>query len=230
MYNTFQIEFLLNSRRNGMKSALKKFLAATALSLAATTSYGAVTATTAVVPGSVGVALWASCSPAQAPGPALTVTACLGSELVNATGNENLTINGGQAVIDAADGFFTSGNIALANLGRGFTILGFNINSTATNQNPSNVSFVIDFVDAAAVAGSLTTAAFAVGPGGNQFRFDGTLGFVITKVSFTAAANSIDDIKQIRFESADRPVNVPLPGTLALLGLGCLALVRRVRA
>lgn len=216
-----------------MKFGFKTVLASATLSLCAfTTANAAVLVSAANTPGNVGVALWASCNPAQAAGPALTVTACLPPDLINVTGNENLTINGGQAVVDAADGFFTSGSMTLANAARGFRLLGFNINSTATNQNPSSVSFVVNFLDGAGVAGSLASAAFTVGPGGNQFMFDTTGGFVITTVAFTAAANSIDDIKQIRFDAVNRPTttNVPLPGTLALMGLGFLALARRFRA
>ena len=154
----------------------------------------------------------------------MMVQGCLNgshSTLVNFTGNESLSISGGgQAVISASDGTFDYIQIALADPTMGFSKLQFNLdaiaNGTANFQAMDQFGTVFTF-DNIALSGN----------GQNFFTLssmDDQIAVSLTLMS-TAGLQNIGDLTQVRVGTADIPtVEVPEPGSLALLGLSLFGL------
>jgi len=161
------------------------------------------------------------------PGPALTVQGCLNTNhttLVNFTGNENLLISGGgQAVVNAQDGFFDRVTIQLADATQGFGKLQFNLDAVANGT----ANFVA--VDQFGQSFFFNDVALS-GAGENKFTLgsaDGQVAKSFTLVS-TVAIQNITDLEQVRLGPADitppppPPPPIPEPASLALLGMGLL--------
>jgi hypothetical protein len=225
MYSlTFPKEYQMSLRRT-LKSSL---LAGVVFGLSSIApAFAGIVVSESNFPGGNNVVFLPCSLPSGAGGPAPTVLGCLqnsNSTIVSLSGAENMVISGGQATLDSADGFFTSGSIMLQDPSKAFSALGFNVNSIADRRNPVSISFSVDYIDPIN-AGTVASAAFSLGVGGNQFSFIADSGWLMTKVRYQVnVANAIEDIRQIRFEATDRPVDVPLPGSAALLVLGALGL------
>ncbi len=175
--------------------------------------------------------LFNTCSSSVVGGPAALVSGCLqnsNSTVINFSGaGENLTISGGQATLDAQDDFFTKGTIALADPTQAISAIGFSVNSREVNDNNGKMTFTADLLDPVTLLiTTVTSSQYNLNNNGlNQFSITTTNGSLITSLRFVDnASNGIEDIRQVRFEAANRPTGqVPLPGSAALLALGGLA-------
>ncbi len=209
-----------------------KLTAASLMSLAAVTSANAGIVFSASNFGGGDNVIFNGCSPTPVlGGPAALVSGCLQNShptVIDFYGaGENLTISGGQATLDAQDDFFTSGNMKLHDASKAFSAVGFSVNSRVANNNGGAMSFQVDYLDPlTSTTASVNSGNFNLSSNGlNQFSIIANNGWLITNVFFQdSASNGIEDIRQIRFQAADRPNQVPLPGSAALLVLGAAAL------
>jgi hypothetical protein len=136
---------------------------------------------------------------------------------VDFQGDEELTTPAaGQARIEATDGAFTYLSTFLHDGGT-YTSLIVNINALTTGQ----VTFTVD-----QQVGSPFIQTFDIqGPGENFFRIIATNNQLITKTTF-ATTSGMQDVRQIRI-GGQQPV--PEPASVAALGVGVVALIRRRR-
>jgi hypothetical protein len=212
--------------------ALKtKLIAASLMTLATVTSANAGIVFSASNFGGGNNVIFNGCSPTPVVGgPAALVSGCLqnaNSTVIDFYGaGENLTISGGQATLDAQDGFFTSGNMKLHNPSQAISAIGFSVNSREVNDNNGVMSFRVDYLDPlTSTTGTVNSGNFNLSNGLNQFTIAANNGWLMTNVFFQDSnRNGIEDIRQIRFDAKDRPSQVPLPGSAALLILGAAAL------
>ena len=209
-----------------------QLIAASLMSLAAVSSANAAITFSANNFGGGDNVIFNGCSPTPVVGgPATLVSGCLQNShptVIDFYGaGENLTIAGGQATLDAQDGFFTSGNIKLHDPSMAISAIGFRLNSREVNDNNGVMSFRVDYLNTlTSTTGSVNSGNFNLSDNGlNQFSIIADNGWLMTNVFFQDnARNGIEDIRQIRFQAADRPSQVPLPGSAALLILGAAAL------
>lgn len=147
-----------------------------------------------------------------------TVSGCLNTDqstYVTFTGTESLTVNGGQARVEAADGAFNSLLIQMASATLGFTQIVFNINTDSTDPTGSIAILANLFSPGSAAS---YTQSFSVANGQNFFTVISNGGDVIQSLSFASdvGVNSVSfqDTRQVRIGVADAPANVCPPGTI----------------
>lgn len=153
------------------------------------------------------------------PDTGLSVQGCLNddhSAIVDLSSNEEITIDGGQATLQATDGPFSTLTIAAAS----FTTLILDIDA--------DVDGFVTFTD-----GAGTSAPFALDDdGSNFFTLTGIVGnsvtFVTSLLSGGAETAIVDEVKQIRLGQV---AAIPEPETYALMmaGLAALGFIGRRR-
>ena len=154
-------------------------------------------------------------------GPALTVFGSTANATAFFTSNENLiTPSNGQARVEAQDGAFTSISFGLAN-NMVFNDFIFNLNTT--NGQTGTATITVNPVSGSPLGFTFNNIA----QGENFFTFVGNAGELMSSIDVTVTGTVINDLRQPRVSGATtlslpRPVAVPEPATLALLGLGLL--------
>lgn len=132
---------------------------------------------------------------------------------VYGAGESLITPSGGQARVEAEDGFFTDLSVAMDSSPYSIATLIWNINADADGQ----VQFTV-----ARTGGPNTVATFDIDGGGeNWFMFE-AVGESMTSVSLSANVD-IEDVRQIRLGA------VPEPASMTALALGVACLVARHR-
>ncbi|RYD35102.1 MAG: hypothetical protein EOP86_09375 [Verrucomicrobiaceae bacterium] len=132
------------------------------------------------------------------------------SAVIDFTSTTSLTTPAnGAARIEAETGTFT--DLLIDPEGPAtFTILQFNVNSTATNQNPATIFFSINGVP--------VVQSYSLGNGQNRFTFEAEGSETFSTVSFTTTGPPVQDVRQVRIGELTT-ANVPDGGfTLGLLG------------
>ncbi|MDB6132510.1 MAG: motif [Verrucomicrobiales bacterium] len=147
-------------------------------------------------------------------GSGFTVEGSVNGAVIDFTSTTSLvTPANGAARIEAGTGTFT--NLLIDPEGPAtFTILQFNVNSTATNRNPSTIFFSIDGVPVA--------QSYSLGNGQNRFTFEAEGLETMSTVSFTTTGPPVQDVRQVRIGLTTA---VPDGGfTLGLLGCALMGI------
>jgi len=231
------MKLIVCAKRYGWKIAIVAIITGLNMVVAVVSGHATLIVESGLVGGSGDVdnVIFESCVGAIA-GPALTVQGCLNTSdttLVNFTSNENLITNGGQAKINAQDGFFDTVTIALADSALGFSKLQFNLDvttdATAHFEGIDQFGTIFDF-------GSFDLG----GSGSNFFTLSSADNQVAVsfKVVSTAPIQSISDLQQVRLGptevctqgcTATTATQIPEPSTILLLGSGLLVVARAAR-
>ncbi|SNS30364.1 PEP-CTERM protein-sorting domain-containing protein [Sphingomonas laterariae] len=138
---------------------------------------------------------------------------------VTFTSNELLFSEaGGQARITGDDGGLTSLTFFLTDLGKAISEVEFDL----TDPNQGDHGFVtVDFYDLSDAITS--TGAFQLGQGSDWVSAITSGGSLISKVVITSTLD-LEDVRQIRVSTADRPISepppVPEPATWAMMIAG----------
>jgi len=155
------------------------------------------------------------------------------ADFTSTSGNGNLGVSGGQAVLVGG-----SGNIPLSNAtiqlenGATFTKLILNIDVTNGLAPPNQVQFTVNYTLA---GGQVFSQTFAVDTNGqNFFGIQAAEGAVINSVTVQGLnGTTFQDINQWRVGGFSSPNSVPEPASLFLLGSGLVgaagALRRRLK-
>jgi hypothetical protein len=150
--------------------------------------------------------------------------------LFNLTGTESLVGNGGQALVTASDGAYTSLRIEPDAMNLWFDQFEANLNVLKPARGHASGTVTITAYDS---AGGSTSAQHSVGSqGSNFFNIVGTDGDLIRAVLIETTVG-LTDVRQIRLGGvvygSEEEVAVPEPAALVLLGAGLIALGRRLR-
>ena len=141
-------------------------------------------------------------------------------DFTSASGNGNLGVSGGQAVLVGGAGNtpFTNVTVQLEN-GATFTKMILNIDVTNGLQPPTQVQFTVNYTLA---GGQVFNQVFTVDTNGqNFFGITAGDGAVINSVTIQALGNTtFAQINQWRIGGFNTPNEVPEPATLLLLGTG----------
>jgi len=154
-------------------------------------------------------------------------------DFTSASGNGNLGVSGGQAVLVGGTGNdpFSNTTVQLEN-GATFTKLILNIDVTAGLPPPTQVQFTVNYTLA---GGQVFSQVFSVDTNGqNFFGIEAAEGAVINSVTVQGLnGTTFQDINQWRLGGFGPASNVPEPASLFLLGSGLAgtagALRRRFR-
>src|SRR5688572_29331356 len=154
-------------------------------------------------------------------------------DFTSASGNGNLGVSGGQAVLVGGTGNtpFTNVTVQLEN-GATFTKLILNIDVTNGLPPPTQVQFTVNYT---LLGGQVFDQVFTVDTNGqNFFGIEAAEGAVINSVTIQALnGTTFGDINQWRLGGFANPTEVPEPASLLLLGSGLVgtagALRRRLK-
>jgi len=141
-------------------------------------------------------------------------------DFTSASGNGNLGVSGGQAVLVGGAGNtpFSNVTVQLEN-GATFTKLIFNIDVTAGLPPPTQVQFTVNYTLA---GGQVFNQVFSVDTNGqNFFGIEAAEGAVINSVTIQGLdGTTFQDINQWRLGGFAPANSVPEPASLLLLGSG----------
>jgi hypothetical protein len=152
-------------------------------------------------------------------------------DFTSASGNGNLGVSGGQAVLVGGSGNtpFSNATVQLEN-GATFTKLILNIDVTNGLQFPTSVQFTVNYTLA---GGQVFNQVFTVNTNGqNFFGIQAAEGAVINSVTVQGLnGTTFSDINQWRLGGFSSPPtnNVPEPGCLFLLGSGLVGTAGALR-
>ena len=151
-------------------------------------------------------------------------------DFTSASGNGNLGVSGGQAVLIGGAGNtpFSNVTVQLEN-GATFTKLIFNIDVTAGLPPPTQVQFTVNYTLA---GGQVFNQVFSVDTNGeNFFGIEAAEGAVINSVTIQGlSGTTFQDINQWRLGGfAPANNNVPDPASLFLLGSGLVGTAGAIR-
>jgi hypothetical protein len=152
-------------------------------------------------------------------------------DFTSASGNGNLGVSGGQAVLVGGSGNtpFSNATVQLEN-GATFTKLILNIDVTNGLQFPTSVQFTVNYTLA---GGQVFNQVFTVNTNGqNFFGIQAAEGAVINSVTVQGLnGTTFSDINQWRLGGFSTPPtnNVPEPASLFLLGSGLVGTAGALR-
>ena len=150
-------------------------------------------------------------------------------DFTSASGNGNLGVSGGQAVLVGGTGNvpFSNATIQLEN-GATFTKLILNIDVTNGLPPPTQVQFTVNYTLA---GGQVFNQVFTVSTNGqNFFGIEAAEGAVINSVTVQGVGGTtFSDINQWRVGGFSTPNSVPEPASLFLMGSGLAGAAGAVR-
>src|SRR5215204_4575612 len=150
-------------------------------------------------------------------------------DFTSTSGNGNLGVSGGQAVLVGGTGNtpYSNTTVQLENNAT-FTKIIFNIDVTAGLPPPTQVQFTVNYTLA---GGQVFNQVFAVDANGqNFFGIEATEGAVINSVTVQGLnGTTFQDINQWRLGGFGPASNVPEPASLFLLGSGLVGTAGALR-
>lgn len=149
------------------------------------------------------------------------------------TGQELLAGNGGQALVDSADGAFTSLLIEPEDAATTYTRFEANLNVLKPARGHASGTVTVTVYD---LLGNPTSAQHTIASNGSNFFNVLATGPDLIRAILIESAVDLEDVRQIRVGGLGSAPGgggegqVPEPAELLLFGAGLLALARRLRA